>query len=456
MNSKVRFVAALFFAYAAAVRAGMPEAQDALARQDFNAAIAELRPLAKQGSTDAQVLLARVLYSRQGDPQTKAEAFSLFQMAANADNEDAMLVLAVLHDKGEIAQKNQQESIKWLRMLAERSNKNGLLLLAKKYADGLGVPQSAVISNALFMATGILSDAEFRADGNFGAKTLGAIFQLAEEFRKPKNLLTALDRATTEAVLFNEKYADLPNAVKALVADAEAGDVNSILKIGQLYLYGEQRVVRDPKRAAYWFQKAASLGDPIGRDWMANLYLEGVGVDKDYKAAFQLYSGLADEKKLGVEGKLGVMYRDGLGVTQDFVKANYWLRKSIGAVGENLYGLAQMYAEGTGVEKNPVVALALAKRSASNHPYEFKLGMPKVDNPAVGFAHVLKSKLSPYEVAVSSKLASQLLQASVGSRNQWILPRQSLAMHTRYLLLKSLDTLCMTTRMKISRWHSNF
>ena len=418
MTPKVRFIAALLFAYAIAAQAGMPEAQDALKRQDFYAAIAELRPLANQGSIEAQVLLARVLYSRQGDPQSKAEAFSLFQMAANAGNEDAMLVLVVLYDKGEIAQKNQQQSIKWLRVLAERSNTMSLVLLAKKYADGLGVPQSAVISHALSMSSGMLSEAELRADGNLSAKTLGAIFQLAEDLRKPNKFLTALDRATTEAVLFNEKHANLPDAVKARVVDAEAGDVTSILKIGQLYLYGEQQVARDPKRAAYWFQKAASLGDPSGRDWMANLYLEGVGVDRDYKAAFQLFSGLVGQNNLDVEGKLGVMYKDGLGVTQDFVKANYWLRKSIGAVSPNLFGLAQMYAEGTGVEKNPVVALALAKRSASNYPDEFKLGMPRVDNPAVAFVQVLKLKLSPYEVAVSSKLSSQLLRASVGSRNQ--------------------------------------
>ncbi|WP_034303694.1 tetratricopeptide repeat protein [Herbaspirillum sp. RV1423] len=418
MIPKVRPIAALFAAYAIAAQAGMPEALDAIKRNDFNTATIELRPLAKQGSTEAQVLLARVLNSGQGDPQSKTEAFSLFQMAANAGNEDAMLILAVLYEKGETAPKNQQESIKWLRVLAERSNSKSYFLLASKYADGLGVPQSVVISQALYITSGLLSKEQLRADGGFGAMTIDAILKLAEDLRKPNNFLATLDRATSKAVLFNEKHPNLPNAVKARIVDAEAGDVASIVKIGSLYLYGEQQVARDPKLAAYWFQRAASLGDPIGRDYMANLYLEGVGVDKDYKKAFELFSGLGAQGKLGVEGKLGVMYKDGLGVPQDFVKAHYWLRKSVGAVGENLFALAQMYEEGSGVEKNTVIALSLARLSASKHPDEFKLGMPRADNPAVAFVQVLKLKLSPYEIAVASKLASQLLSASVGNHNQ--------------------------------------
>lgn len=418
MIQKLRFIAALFATYTIAAQAGMPEAQEALKRKDLNAAIVELRPLAQQGSTEAQVLLARILYSRQSDPQSKAEAFSLFQIAANAGNEDAMLVLVVLYDNDEIAQNDQQVSIKWLHVLAERSNTNGIVLLAKKYANGLGVPKSTVISHALFINSGILSETDLRADDTIGTRTIGAILKLAEALLRPNNFLTALDRATTEATLLNEKYAGLPDAVNGLVVDAEAGDASSIVKIGRLYLYGEQQVARDPKIAAYWFQKAASLNDPIGRDWMANLYLEGVGVDKDYKAAFKLFSGLIDQKNLGVEGKLGAMYKDGLGVTQDFAKAHYWLRKSVGTVGENLFGLAQMYAEGAGVWKDPVVALALAKLSATKSPVEFKLGTLKVDNPAIAYVQMLKLKLSPYEIAVASKLASQLLSASVGNGDQ--------------------------------------
>jgi len=418
MIHKARLIVALFFAYTITAKAGMPEALEALKRQDLNAATAELRPIAKQGSTEAQVLLARVLYTKRNDAQSLAEAISLFQIAANAGNEEAMLILAALYEKGEVVPQNQQESVKWLRNLAERSNGLGLVLLSKKYNDGLGVPQSSVISYSLLTVSGKLSEAEIQADRSFGARTLGLISQLVEDLRKPNNFQKSLDRANDEAVLFNKKYANLPNAVKARVVDAAAGDTQSIIKIGTLYLYGEQQVPRDPKLAAYWFQKAASLGDHIGRDYMANLYLEGVGVDKDYKSAFELFSGLANEKNIGVEGKLGAMYKDGLGVTQDFSKAHYWLRKSVGTVGENLYGLAQMYAEGAGVSKSPVVALALAKLSATIHPQKLGLGMPVVDNPAVAFVQELKAKLSPYEVAVSSRLARQLLSASVGNGNQ--------------------------------------
>jgi len=415
----ILFALAFLLASAVNVSAGIQEAQDAIERKDVDSAIAELRPLATQGSTEAQLLLARVLYATQTDSNGLIEAVDLFKLAANAGNEYAMLALVRIYDgSGKVAQ-DQQEVVRWLRLLAERSNAIGAMALAGKYDEGLGVPQSHVISHALIAFSGFMPDVAAQATKeSFGDQTLALIAKLVEELRKPNNFQKALDKANAEAVLFNTKYGSLPTAVRAWVLDAEADNVKAIIKIGTLYLWGESRVSRDPKMAAHWFQKAASLGDKTGRDYMANLYLEGEGVEKNYKAAYKLFAELAKEKYPGVEGKLGVMYKDGLGVTQDFSKAHYWLRKSVGAVGENYHGLAQMYAVGAGVKKNLVVAYALAQRSADQSPMEYGLGKPAVENPAVALARSIRLNLSPYEVAVGAALSRRLLDASVNSGNQ--------------------------------------
>ena len=418
-TERILFAMTLIAGSVVGATAGIPEAREAIKRKDVDFAIVELRPLALEGSTEAQLLLARVLYATRTDSAGLLEALGLFRLAANAGNEDAMLTLALIYDRSEKVVQDQKEVVKWLTLLAERNNVMGAMTLSKKYDEGQGVPQSHVISHALVAFSGFMPDVTAQAaEESFGDMTLGQIAGLVDEMRKPNNFQKALEKANAEAVLFNKKYGNLPNSVKARVVDAEAGDVKSIIKIGSLYLWGHSRVPRDPKLAAHWFQKAASLGDPIGRDFMANLYLEGEGVKKDYKAAYKLFTELAKEKRPAVEGKLGVMYKDGLGVTQDFAKAHYWLRKSVGTVGQNLYGLAQMYAVGAGVERSPVVAYALARRSAESNPTEFGLGKPAVENPAIALARDIRRNLSPYEVAVGAALSRQLLNASVNDGNQ--------------------------------------
>lgn len=420
MTYKTLLSLALLFTHIGVASAGLPEARDAVKRQDFDFAIGELRPLAIQGSPEAQVLLAHVLFVRRENPQSIAEAIGLVRKAAESGHQTAMLILANMYSKGENVQKDEQESVKWLRRLAELNNPIGLVLLATKYDEGQGVPQSPFISHALMTVAGYALESKAREikdisglHDKFGSITHALISKLVEEMRKPENFLKALDAANVDAVIFNKKYADLPSAIKSGVLDAEAGDNKIIVKLGSLYLYGEAQVPRDPKRAAYWFQKAAATGDRSAKDYMARLYLEGVGVDKNYSAAFKLFSELAEEENPGAAAELGVMYKDGLGVPQDFNKALYWLRKSVGGVGEYLYPLAQMYSQGLGVEKNLVLALALAKNSASLLSQSYRLGRAAEENPATLLAQQLRLQLSPHDVAVSSNLAGKLLSAGL-------------------------------------------
>jgi uncharacterized protein len=61
--------------------------------------------------------------------------------------------------------------------------------------------------------------------------------------------------------------------------------------------------------------------------------------------------------------------------------------------------------------------------------------LPPVDNPAIALVQELKLKLSPYEIAVGSKLASQLLSASVGNGNQLeLIDRAAAKLGTAYAI----------------------
>lgn len=59
---------------------------------------------------------------------------------------------------------------------------------------------------------------------------------------------------------------------------------------------------------------------------MGQLLLTGTGVDKDYEKAAFWFTKSAEGGDAVAQGKIGYLYRAGLGVPQDNVKAYAWLK----------------------------------------------------------------------------------------------------------------------------------
>ena len=55
------------------------------------------------------------------------------------------------------------------------------------------------------------------------------------------------------------------------------------------------------------------------------MYTEGLGVSQDYREAVRWYRRAADQGYAIAQRNLGVMYAEGLGVSQDYVSAHMWL-----------------------------------------------------------------------------------------------------------------------------------
>ena len=90
----------------------------------------------------------------------------------------------------------------------------------------------------------------------------------------------------------------------------------------------------------------------------------------DYATALRLWRELADKGDASAQTRLGVMYRDGRGVTRDDLEAVAWLRKAA----EQGYALAQtdlglMYANGRGVPRDDQQAMEWYRKAADQgHP----------------------------------------------------------------------------------------
>jgi uncharacterized protein len=146
-----------------------------------------------------------------------------------------------------------------------------------------------------------------------------------------------------------------------LIEKANAGDVATQFRLGEMYDYGEG-VPQDYKEAANWYRMAAEQGHTKAQYRLAEMYNLGKGVLKNYdnfykwlrmaaeqgyaiaqfrlgawyffgsdvsqgyyKEAFKWYRMAAEQGHTEAQYYLGVMYYDGKGVAVDYVEAYKWI-----------------------------------------------------------------------------------------------------------------------------------
>jgi len=87
---------------------------------------------------------------------------------------------------------------------------------------------------------------------------------------------------------------------------------------------------RDNAEAAYKrndvavLKRMAEAGDPAAQHKLGFMYANGRGVTQDEAAAVSWYRKAADQGYANAQSNLGVMYANGQGVPQDYVQAHKW------------------------------------------------------------------------------------------------------------------------------------
>ena len=198
-----------------------------------------------------------------------------------------------------------------------------------------------------------------------------------------------------------------------------AKQIEQELRMGGNYLAGKG-VPKDPAQAAYWFRKAADLGDPgaqnelgyfyvwgigveqsqeqafrwfaraAGGGWqqaklnMAVMYMKGMGVARDPKFAAQLLGELAAKRNARAEDYLGLMYLDGYGVEQDIRAAEEWFSRSAKEKNpEGEFAMGQLYSVGPYHEHDFAKAAKFLRDSARGGyvPAMYTLGILLWEHP---------------------------------------------------------------------------
>lgn len=111
----------------------------------------------------------------------------------------------------------------------------------------------------------------------------------------------------------------------------------------------------------------AEQGNAAAQYNLGVMYRNGNGVTQDDKAAVKWYQLAADQGDAAAQNNLGAMYTSGLGITQDYKTAMTWYRLAAdqgNAAAQN--NLGAMYADGQGVIQDNVYAHMWGNIARSN------------------------------------------------------------------------------------------
>ncbi|MEG1669098.1 tetratricopeptide repeat protein [Chryseobacterium sp.] len=73
---------------------------------------------------------------------------------------------------------------------------------------------------------------------------------------------------------------------------------------------------------------AAEQGDAIAQCQLGDMYRDGNGVTQDYVEAVKWYTKSAEQGNADAQNRVGCRYYNGNGVTQDYVEAAKWFVKA--------------------------------------------------------------------------------------------------------------------------------
>lgn len=177
---------------------------------------------------------------------------------------------------------------------------------------------------------------------------------------------------------------------------AEEGDLDALMSLGYMSLYGLKGVEVNYKKAFEYYDLAAQSGDDIAINNLGSLYYSGVGVRKDIDKAAELFAQASDLGNTEATLNLAVIFLTQSGYLDNKREAVNLLKKVAeqnNPTGRYLLGYA--YLKGIGVPENRKKAIDHIRYAAEQnydeaqymmgYMYEHGLGVPQNYNNALRY-----------------------------------------------------------------------
>lgn len=265
------------------------------------------KKLAEKGNLTGIYYYGYQLYKGMGVQQDKTLGVDYLQKAANSGMLAGNRMLASAYYEGEGVNKDYNTAVEHLKKAVTGKYPDSQMLLAKCYINGNGVTQN--YDQAIQWLAEAFSQNVKQEEG---VKAL-------IDNEADKNFLTYIDGL--KKMYVDQDYA----AAQKLFKQLEKAKIAEGITMQGVCMMDEQNPKADAKKAFKLLEKAAE-SSAAAKYYLAQLYQEGKGVDKDTKKAGELILKAADEDNGYAQEKAGDMYFEGRGVAQDYVKAvEYYL-----------------------------------------------------------------------------------------------------------------------------------
>ena len=356
-----------------------------------------LKTAAELGDAEAQARLAEMYADGLGVSQDYAEAAKWYRKAAEQGIDKAAFELGKIYAEGRSVPKDetealkcwqkgrhqewiQEETAKWYRHKAEQGDAAAQFYVGMTYVIfenllGNEFPVRKVCGNMVPWNWRVYSVYE---RWNAGEYIREDIFKYAL-LKEKKNIRIDSERRMSGAFVAHVPL-DYTVAIKWFRKAAEQEYAKAQFALGLMYADG-LGVSQDHTKAARWYRKAAIQGVAAAQASLAQMYAKGIGFSQDHAAAARWYRKAAEQGHAEAQARLAEICAKGCGVSKDEVEAVKWFRKAEkhdfvetplgwwrmaaeqGDTNEQLR-LGGMYAEGDGVSQDHAEAARWFRKAA--------------------------------------------------------------------------------------------
>ncbi len=213
---------------------------------------------------------------------------------------------------------------------AEAGDVPSQILLAEMLARGLGVPINMAESAKWYgkAAAQGAPEAQFR----YGAILLQGKYAPKDPKRAKELMKAAADAGNAPAqfnygqILLQERPGPtgVENAYPWFQKAAEKGLPDGEYAVSQVLANGTATIPRDMPKAREYLAKAAIKGYDTAQLDLGSWLVAGLGGPHEYTAGFGWMLRAATGGNVAAQARLAKLYRDGIGVEGDFIKAAAW------------------------------------------------------------------------------------------------------------------------------------
>ncbi|KAF9349029.1 hypothetical protein BGX26_012623 [Mortierella sp. AD094] len=339
--------------------------------QDYSEALGWYQRAASQGNASAQYNIGVMYRDGHGVAQDFSKALENYEMAAGQGDAGAQHNIGIMYQNGHGIAQNYSKALEWYRKAASQGDPSAQYNIGVMYQEGEGVTRD--YSKALEWYLKAASQGDAGAQYNIGVMYHDGHGVDQDNSKALEWYQKAADQGNASAqynigVMYHDGHSvaqDYSKALEWYQKAADQGNASAQYNIGAMY-YDGHGVAQDYSKTLEWYQKAASQGDPSAQYNIGVMYRDGRGVAQDYSKALEWYQKAASQGDPSAQYDVGVMYQNSNGVAQDYSKALEWYLKAASqgnASAQNNIGA--MYQQGEGVTQDHSKALKWYTKAAN-------------------------------------------------------------------------------------------